>query len=197
VAATFEAGGGSYGDPLKRDPALVRRDVLGGLVSRQVAERVHGVVFRYDGTTVDVAGTGRCRGTIRSRRRARKPARERDMKQWLEECGVDYGNLKLTRAVSDFLEVRASPSDPAIAVIGCVTCGSPLCTAEENLREYLSRSGPIPPDFLSPVNSYRVDPRFSMIEYSCPYCGTLLSVDIVLDTELDTVRPEFYLKVGA
>jgi hypothetical protein len=36
-----------------------------------------------------------------------------------------------------------------------------------------------------------------MIEYSCPHCGTLLSVDIVLDTELDTVRPEFRLEAGA
>jgi hypothetical protein len=35
-----------------------------------------------------------------------------------------------------------------------------------------------------------------MIEYSCPHCGTLLSVDIVLKEELATVRPEFLLAAG-
>ena len=46
VAITMEAGGGGYGDPLKRDPELVRRDVVNGLVSREVAGRVHGVIFK-------------------------------------------------------------------------------------------------------------------------------------------------------
>jgi N-methylhydantoinase B len=196
VAATMEAGGGGYGDPLKRDHALVRRDVLGGLVSRKVAKRVHGVVFKDDGTTVDIQETARLRETILARRQERRPVRERDMEKWLAEHGTDRNVLKLFLMISDFLEIRTSPSHPEIAVITCVTCGSPLCTADENLREYVSRSGPIPPDFLSPINTYRADPRFSMIEYSCPHCGTLLSVDIVLDTELDTVRPEFRLEVG-
>jgi N-methylhydantoinase B len=64
MAATMEAGGGGYGDPLKRDPTLVRRDVLGGLVSREVAESVYGVVFQDDGATVDAAATARRREAI-------------------------------------------------------------------------------------------------------------------------------------
>jgi hypothetical protein len=118
------------------------------------------------------------------------------MKKWLVERGIDPCVLRPSLMISDFLEVRTSPSHPAIAVISCVTCGSPLYAAAENLREYISWSGPVSPDFLSPVNTYRADPRFAMIEYSCPYCGTLLSVGIVLDTELDTVRPEFWLEGG-
>jgi hypothetical protein len=35
-----------------------------------------------------------------------------------------------------------------------------------------------------------------MIEYSCPQCGTLLSVDIVKPEEKDTVREEFSLAGG-
>jgi len=196
VAATMEAGGGGYGDPIKRDPALVRRDVLGGLVSRDVAERVYGIVLKKDGETVNAAATARRRNAVLAGRRARRPAHIRDMKKWLQERGILYEALTVSGKVSDFLEVRTSPSRPGMAVIVCAACGSPLCAADENLREFISRSGPISPDFLSPVNAYRADPRFSMIEYSCPQCGTLLSVDIVLDTELDTLRPEFRLVMG-
>jgi N-methylhydantoinase B len=46
------SGGGGYGDPLERDPALVARDVAEGLLSREKAETVYGVVLengRVDG----------------------------------------------------------------------------------------------------------------------------------------------------
>jgi N-methylhydantoinase B len=38
-------GGGGYGDPLERDPAAVRDDVLDEYVSREAAERDYGVVL--------------------------------------------------------------------------------------------------------------------------------------------------------
>jgi N-methylhydantoinase B len=43
-------GGGGYGDPLRRDPAKVARDVARGYYSREEAERRFGVRFRPDGT---------------------------------------------------------------------------------------------------------------------------------------------------
>ncbi len=52
-------GGGGYGDPLKRDPKLVLRDVLNGLVSPESAERDYGV--KIVGGKVDEAGTRRLR----------------------------------------------------------------------------------------------------------------------------------------
>jgi hypothetical protein len=124
-----------------------------------VAERVHGVVFTDEGAAVDIAATARRREAILTSRRQRRPVRERDMPRWLAERGIRYEELKPSGMVSDFLEIRSS-SSPGVAVIGCVACGSPLCAADENLREYVSRSGPIPPDFLSPVNVYRADPAF-------------------------------------
>jgi hypothetical protein len=60
----------------------------------------------------------------------------------------------------------------------------------------MARSQPIPISFLSPVNDFCADPSFSMIEYSCTDCGTLLSVDIVRKEELETVRPELLLTVA-
>ena len=52
-------GGGGYGDPVKRDPQLVLRDVINGLVSRESAERDYGVSII--GGRVDEEGTLRLR----------------------------------------------------------------------------------------------------------------------------------------
>ncbi len=45
---SISGGGGGYGDPLTRDPALVLEDVTEGFVSRERAESVYGVVLRAD-----------------------------------------------------------------------------------------------------------------------------------------------------
>jgi N-methylhydantoinase B len=42
-------GGGGYGDPLARDPELVRRDVIAGYVSPEAAAREYGVAIRFTG----------------------------------------------------------------------------------------------------------------------------------------------------
>jgi N-methylhydantoinase B len=43
-------GGGGYGDPRRRDPAKVARDVARGYYSREEAEKLFGVRFRPDGS---------------------------------------------------------------------------------------------------------------------------------------------------
>ena len=45
-------GGGGYGDPRKRDPAKVARDVARGYYSREQAEALFGVRFKPDGSAV-------------------------------------------------------------------------------------------------------------------------------------------------
>ena len=56
-------GGGGYGDPLERDPELVRRDVEDGLVSPEHASKAYGVVLAEDegGFVVDESATDRRR----------------------------------------------------------------------------------------------------------------------------------------
>jgi N-methylhydantoinase B/oxoprolinase/acetone carboxylase alpha subunit len=51
------AGGGGWGDPRKRDPERVRRDVLRGYVSRKAAEEDYGVVLDPDDLAVNAAAT--------------------------------------------------------------------------------------------------------------------------------------------
>src|SRR5580658_9746443 len=58
-------GGGGWGEPLERDAALVRADVIEELISRRVADADYGVVLRDD-LTLDQAATARKRNELRS-----------------------------------------------------------------------------------------------------------------------------------
>jgi N-methylhydantoinase B len=70
-------GGGGWGDPLERDPALVCADVREELVSTEAARERYGVVLT-DAVVVDENATKMLRDRLRSRRRAgRAPARRR------------------------------------------------------------------------------------------------------------------------
>jgi N-methylhydantoinase B len=62
------AGGGGFGDPLARDPARVRRDVLAGYVSPERAREGYGVVLTPAGE-VDPAATAAMRARLAAARR--------------------------------------------------------------------------------------------------------------------------------
>ena len=63
-------GGGGYGDPLDRDPELVRRKVREGWISRERANRVYGVVLATDTEefAVDWDRTEKCREALKEMR---------------------------------------------------------------------------------------------------------------------------------
>ena len=61
------AGGGGYGDPLRRDPARVLRDVCEGKVTIAKASENYGVVIEGAPPQVDVAATQALRRDIRTR----------------------------------------------------------------------------------------------------------------------------------
>jgi N-methylhydantoinase B len=59
-------GGGGFGEPLERVPALVLEDVRDGYVTRECAERDYGVVLAAD-LSIDDEATERCREQRRAR----------------------------------------------------------------------------------------------------------------------------------
>ena len=59
------ASGGGYGDPLERDPELVRRDVLNGIVSLTYARELYGVVLHSEKLELDPEATNRVRAEMR------------------------------------------------------------------------------------------------------------------------------------
>ena len=50
-------GGGGYGNPLQRDPALVARDVQCEYISRDTARQLYGVIFKEHSLEVDMPAT--------------------------------------------------------------------------------------------------------------------------------------------
>jgi N-methylhydantoinase B len=61
-------GGGGWGDPLEREAAAVRADVIEELISRHSADEEYGVVLRDD-LTLDEAATAARRNALRSARK--------------------------------------------------------------------------------------------------------------------------------
>jgi N-methylhydantoinase B len=64
-------GGGGWGDPFDRDPAMVAEDVAEGLVSAAAARKHYGVVLRGN-MSLDQPGTTRLRNRLRSERKRGK-----------------------------------------------------------------------------------------------------------------------------
>jgi N-methylhydantoinase B len=69
-------GGGGWGDPLERDPALVRMDVLEELVSAEAARERYGVVLT-DALVVDAGATKKLRDRLILRRKTGRAKRSR------------------------------------------------------------------------------------------------------------------------
>ena len=65
------AGGGGWGDPLERDPALVLEDVLEGFVNLQSARDIYGVALDAKMLSIDTAATDSLRKSLRAARRRR------------------------------------------------------------------------------------------------------------------------------
>ncbi len=63
VVVLQSSGGGGYGDPLTRDPMLVRSDVERGYVSREAARDAYGVIIDDSGE-VDTAATSSSRDRL-------------------------------------------------------------------------------------------------------------------------------------
>jgi N-methylhydantoinase B len=87
-------GGGGWGDPLERAPALVARDVRWGKVSREAAGADYGVVVTgpADDPVVDNEATGRLRDDLRAGRPDARPFFDR---------GPGYGVLSGGRTAAE------------------------------------------------------------------------------------------------
>jgi N-methylhydantoinase B len=74
-------GGGGWGDPLARDPAMVANDVAEGLISPAAARKLYAVVLR-DNMSLDESATRRLRERLRSgRKTGRGPTRKSQQKR--------------------------------------------------------------------------------------------------------------------
>ncbi len=62
------SSGGGYGDPLEREPERVLNDVENGIVSRDEAKEIYGIVFKGDNVVLDLVATEKLRANLRQER---------------------------------------------------------------------------------------------------------------------------------
>ncbi|MBI2880952.1 MAG: hydantoinase B/oxoprolinase family protein [Candidatus Tectomicrobia bacterium] len=171
-------GGGGYGDPLERDPELVKDDVAQGLLSRGCARESYGVVLNGD-AEVDPEGTRRLRKEMVRLRlsgwgagpatssRGGRPTLEADR-------GAQTRGASGSRSLSENL--KAVKTSRGIRVC-CAKCGHKLARIDQRWKEHavvvrspLTRSGP----------GRSESGRFEMRHYLCPGCGRSLDVEVSL-----------------
>jgi len=101
-------GGGGYGDPYARDPAVVESDVRRGLVSAECARELYGVALR-DGR-VDAAATRELRGGRALRRTAFSFGPERDAFEavWTDamQMALNHSLMQYPLALRNYLKQR-------------------------------------------------------------------------------------------
>jgi N-methylhydantoinase B len=159
--------GGGYGDPIKRDPELVRRDVAEGKVAMDLARRIYGVVLR-DGE-VDEAATAVARQAIRHERLARavKPASGNGA------AALNGGSAIERFAIAEELKLVSIGGKDFIV---CADCGHQLCGAGSNYKESAARIDgalrEIDPQ-LFPDPGTELDDEIVYRQYLCPACGVL------------------------
>ncbi len=156
-------GGGGYGDPLERDPALVLEDLRLGLISAGPAHDIYGVVMARDGHGVDVEATRQHRLAIREARVGRKlapGAAERS---------------EITRTPYRIAEYLQAAAENGHRVVQCTWCGHRLARTDEDWKDQaVQRIVP-----LSAAGPLRFDnATFHLREYFCPGCATALDVEV-------------------
>ncbi len=160
--------GGGYGDPIRRDPEAVLRDVRTGAVSPEVAERIYGVIV--SGEALDGPGTERRREEIREgRREAMHPPQDR---------GSGDGEAGVAPAPGrwgESLRFAAGDRDGA-TVAHCAHCDAVLGDAGGDWRE-LAATVEVSAEDLGPL--VQLPPELVARQYICPTCVTALWVEVV------------------
>jgi N-methylhydantoinase B len=170
VYYTHWQGGGGYGDPILREPALVAADVAAGKVTREAARAIYGVVLAAEGG-VDAPST---------------EARRRDIRA--ERGGADGAAARLA-ARSGATGSRTLDDNLAVDAAGdtrCVHCGTVVGKAGgKYLGEARLREGPAtsagPQIHAEPHNFVEVDVVFR--HTCCPGCATSLLTEVVPVTD--------------
>ena len=172
VYSVLWTGGGGFGDPLERDPELVRLDVVDNMaVSREAAKEVYGVIL--DGERLDTKATSLIR-TQMKKTRSKHPRTHALPLRALKG--------KLLREVTPGLAVRSDPENKGQTnkrwcCMGCATDLGPLSSNYKDACATLTA----PITAANPhVGDYRryIDDEPLFRQYFCPTCGSLIDNEV-------------------
>jgi N-methylhydantoinase B len=165
----LQASGAGYGDPLRRDPGLVARDVRDGLVSAPMALALYGVAVR-DGEADEEA-------TALERQRARS-ARLAGAQGPADVAGAGLADWVPLHPVCDTVEAVELDGQRRLR---CSLCHHDLGGYADNpkraaaMRELALAA-------INPHNDMCLE-AYVLREYYCPGCATALAADVVARDE--------------
>ena len=173
-------GGGGYGDPLSRIPALVAADVRSGAIDALDALELYGVVLTGDGA-VDTEKTDSRREDARSERlaAAASPAAPDD-----HALQIAAGNGGVTGAIPH------GTGPDGTERWCCPGCGHGLGPVTGNYKDGAARLERVPHivsprQYLDP--SEFCDDAFVVRQYLCPGCGLGLATELCLTDDAPVV----------
>ena len=167
------AGAGGYGDPIERDPEMVREDVIAGRVSREWGTEAYGVVLAGEDAqvTVDAAATEAQRQAIIAERLAEGELYAGDPGAHAgSEDGVGSGDQRLT----EYLRVTGGQVKAGDITLGPVGRNWKLGALVRDLP--LERGNPNLRDA-----SLHTDHKVGFRQLICPETGRLLGTEVVVD----------------
>jgi N-methylhydantoinase B len=169
------AGAGGYGDPIERDPEMVREDVVAGRVPRDWGEKAYGVVLRGDGTdlSVDAEATDARREVIIAERLAEGRRWEGDPGR---EAGSPNGAPIDDQRLTEYLVVRDGETKAGDVVLGPASSNWKLGALVRDLP--LTEANPNVRD-----PALHTDHAVGFRQYICPQTGRLLGTEVVVDNE--------------
>jgi N-methylhydantoinase B len=166
VYESWWCGASGYGDPLERDPALVRADVAEGAVTGRTARMVYGVGD-------DDAETTRLRDDLRERRR-------RDGTSPAGSVRVAEGER-----VRSLGEAFVLVDEGTRSTVACERCGTAICDAGASAEDgCLVYDMPVQDaNLLIEDPQAVVDDEMVHRQYCCPGCLTVLSGEVTRKRE--------------
>ena len=165
----LQASGAGYGDPLRRDPGLVARDVRDGLVSEPMALALYGVVLR-DGEADDEA-------TALERERARG-ARLAGAHVPADAASAGLVGGVPVHPVCDTVEAVELDGDRRLR---CSLCRHDLGGYADNPKRAAAMRE-LALTAINPHNDMCLE-AYVLREYYCPGCATCLATDVVARDE--------------
>ncbi len=174
-------GGGGYGDPIEREPELVRTDVIQGLVSRKVAEEIYGVALNGR-LEVDRDRTDRRRARLLDGRRngfiedREDSADEKVFSPEAVQVRESFDESESSGGFSLSENLRAVQTPGGLS-IQCTKCGHGLAANDGHWKE----SAILIPTSLTRSGPQRSNTRrFELRHYLCPGCSRLLDVEVAM-----------------
>lgn len=161
-------GGGGYGDPLERDPALVARDVALGYTSNDAALSVFGVVV--SGGAVDAAATAALRKKLHDARSSWRAQDQAGDEAFTPATGEPARLVHATIASADKDGER---------VLACDRCGHRYCGHGGNYKAHaLVDESPVTDIPSAADPAFYVDEKLVLRRFCCPGCHVQVCAEV-------------------